>query len=247
MERGAAFEAVFTPVAPPSTFEETVERLGTAIRLGILPAGSRLPAERDLADRLSISRSTLRQAITTLVQSGHLMAQRGRGGGTFVTDSPPLADHSGSEPLTAEAWAVLDERVAVEVGAVILACERAERPDIERLGELVDRMAGVADFEEYRRADMRFHIGVAEAARSARLVASATEVQDQMSALIALIAHPEQVLSSSNVQHRRLVALMARGDCSGAVMLMREHIEGTEHILGGLLPPAGIGVVQRGG
>jgi len=241
MERSRALEGVFTPVAAQTTFEETVERLGTAIRLGLLPAGSRLPAERDLADQLEISRSTLRQAITTLVQSGHLVAQRGRTGGTFVTDSPPLAEDSGSEPLGAEARAVLDERVAVEVGAVILACERAEKEDIERLGELVDRMSEVQDFEDYRRADIRFHIGVAEAARSPRLVAVATEVQGQMSALIARIAHPEYVLAQSNEQHRKLVTLMADKECSRAVTLMRDHIEGTEHILGGLLPGADSG------
>jgi len=74
MEHDAVVESVFTPVWAPTTFEETVERLGTAIRAGILPAGSRLPAERTLADQLGISRSTLRQALTALVQSGHLTA-----------------------------------------------------------------------------------------------------------------------------------------------------------------------------
>ena len=49
MERDAALEAVFMPVRPPSTFEETVERLGTAIRLGLLAPGSQLPPERELA------------------------------------------------------------------------------------------------------------------------------------------------------------------------------------------------------
>ena len=92
MERDAALEAVFQPVRPPTTFEETVERLGTAIRLGLLAPGSRLPPERELAAELRISRSTLREAITTLTQSGHLLAQRGRGGGTFVVSDPPLAD-----------------------------------------------------------------------------------------------------------------------------------------------------------
>jgi len=46
----------------------TVERLGTAIRLGLLAPGSKLPPERELAKQLRISRSTLRQALTTLVQ-----------------------------------------------------------------------------------------------------------------------------------------------------------------------------------
>ncbi|HYC80286.1 MAG TPA: GntR family transcriptional regulator, partial [Solirubrobacterales bacterium] len=93
MERDAALEAVFMPVRPPSTFEETVERLGTAIRLGLLAPGSQLPPERELARRLRISRSTLRQALTTLVQSGHLVSLRGRKGGTFVAEQPPLAEH----------------------------------------------------------------------------------------------------------------------------------------------------------
>src|SRR3954466_8243242 len=90
VQRDVAQEAVFKPVRPATTFEETVERLGTAIRLGLLVPGSRLPPERALAQELRISRSTLRQALLTLVQSGHLLAVRGRSGGTFVADSPPL-------------------------------------------------------------------------------------------------------------------------------------------------------------
>ena len=236
MERRAATDAIFEPVRTATTFEETVERLGTAIRVGLLQPGSKLPAERDLAGQLHISRSTLRQALTTLVQSGHLTSRRGRGGGTFVSDDPPLAESPSEEPLGADAWEVLDERVAVEAGAVILACERARKEDIERLGDLVDRMAVAEDFELYRRADMQFHIGVAEAARSPKLVTAMTDVQGQMSALIARIAHPEQVLTRSNEQHGRLVDLMQNGQASKAVKLMREHIEGTEHILAGLLP-----------
>ena len=52
MQRDAALDAVFMPVRPPTTFEETVERLGTAIRVGLLAPGSRLPAERELAREL---------------------------------------------------------------------------------------------------------------------------------------------------------------------------------------------------
>ena len=235
VSRDAALEAVFKPVHPPTTFEETVERLGTAIRLGLLAPGSQLPPERELADELRISRSTLRQALTTLTQSGHLVAMRGRAGGTFVADAPPLAEDVG-EPLGEDAWAVLEMRVAIESGAAVLACERADDDDLDRLEDLVDRMAEADDFEDYRRADIRFHIGIAEAAQSPRLVSQMTEVQGQMSELIALIAHPEQVLTRSNAQHRRIVSLLRRGDVGRVVRLLREHIEGTEHILAGLLP-----------
>jgi DNA-binding FadR family transcriptional regulator len=236
MERDAALEAVFKPVRPPSTFEETVERLGTAIRLGLLAPADRLPPERELADELHISRSTLRQALTTLVQSGHLVSHRGRGGGTFVSERPPLAPHD-TEPLDPEIWSVLDYRVAVECGSVLLACERASDDQLTRVEGLVAKMgAEVDDFERYRRADIRFHIAIAEAAGSPRLVSAMTETQGQMTDLIALIAHPAEVLGRSNEQHRRLASLLRRGEGSRAVKLMREHIEGTEHILAGLFP-----------
>jgi DNA-binding FadR family transcriptional regulator len=238
MQRDPALEAVFMPVRPPSTFEETVERLGTAIRVGLLSPGSQLPPERELARQLRISRSTLRQALTALVQSGHLVSLRGRRGGTFVADQPPLAELAGDEPLDQGAWAVLDYRVAVECGAALLAAERFDKDQLPRLELLVEKMAAEGDdFEEYRRTDIRFHIAIAEAANSPRLVGAMTEVQGQMSDLIALIAHPPEVLASSNEQHGRLVKALRKGDSSRAVKVMREHIEGTEHILAGLLPP----------
>lgn len=242
VESTSALDAVFKPVQPPSTFEETVERLGTAIRLGLLAPGSRLPAERDLAEQLQISRSTLRQALTTLVQSGHLISVRGRSGGTFVAEAPPLSEDAPvGEPLDDRARAVLDMRVALETGAVLLAAERADEVDLSRLDELVDGMDGAQAFEDYRRADVRFHIGLAEAARSPGLVTAMTEMQGQMSALIARIAHPEEVLSRSNAQHRRLLGLIRKGDVGRAVRLMRDHIEGTEHILVGLMPDGTVG------
>jgi GntR family transcriptional regulator, transcriptional repressor for pyruvate dehydrogenase complex len=234
VDRDAALAGVFQPVRPATTFEETVERLGTAIRIGLLGPGSRLPAERELAGQLGISRSTLRQALTTLTQTGHLVSVRGRSGGTFVAERPPLAEGD-EKPLSEEAWAVLDYRVAIETGATVLAAERAESGDIEQLVALVGSMAEADRFDEYRRADIRLHIGIAEAARSPRLVRAMTEVQGQMSDLIALIPHPEQVLTHSNAQHERLVKLLRRGDAGSAVKLVREHIRGTEYILAGLI------------
>ncbi len=225
------------PVQPASTFEETVERLGSAIRLGLLAPGAKLPPERELAKRLRISRSTLRQALTALVQSGHLVSLRGRTGGTFVAEQPPLTERQDGERLTEGAWEVLDYRVVIETGAVLLAAERGSEAQLDRLDEQVAKMGeALEDFEEYRRLDVRFHISIAEAAQSPRLLSAMTDVQSQMSDLIALIAHPPEVLSSSNDQHARLVKALRKGDGARAVRLMREHTEGTEHILAGLLP-----------
>jgi DNA-binding FadR family transcriptional regulator len=227
-------EAVFAPVQSTTAFEETLERLGTAIKLGLLPPGTRLPPERDLCEQLGIARSTLRQALTALVQSGHLHAVRGRGGGTFVSEKP--LDVAPAEELVD--WRErCDVRFSVEVGIAYLAAERADAAAIARLGELVDEMAACSDdFGGYRRADVRFHVALAEATGSAALVAAATEAQGAMTDLISYIAHPPEVLAWSNAQHARLLDSLRTRDPARAMRIMADHLRGTEHVLAGLLP-----------
>jgi DNA-binding FadR family transcriptional regulator len=237
MPGDAAVAAVFEPVQPPTTFEETVERLGTAIRLGILGPKTRLPSERELADQLGISRSTLRQAITTLVQSGHLMSVRGRGGGTFVVQEPPLAEGSPTGPVREDWREVLDLRAAIEVGTATLAADRASEDDFALMRECVDRMAAASEFDDYRRADIRFHMAIAEASGVPRLVGLVGEVEAEVSELIAHIAHPPEVLDHSNAEHARMIEALERHDATRAVRLLRRHLDGTVHILGGLFPP----------
>jgi len=234
MEGATALGAVFEPVQPPTTFEETVERLGTAIRLGLLAPGTRLPPERELAEQLGISRSTLRQALTTLVQSGHLVSMRGRSGGTFVAEAPPMSQGAGT--LRKDWREVLDQRVAIECGAALLAAERGNEAIFAQMDELIVQMDERPDFDSYRRADVRWHISLAEAAGTPRLVAEMTEVQGQMSELIALIAHPDTVLGHSNDEHRLMLACLRDGDGLGAVKILRGHLAGTEHIIAGLIP-----------
>jgi GntR family transcriptional regulator, transcriptional repressor for pyruvate dehydrogenase complex len=233
MVADASVAAVFEPVQTPTTFEGTVERLGTAIRLGILAPGSRLPSERDLADQLAISRSTLRQAINALVESGHLVSVRGRAGGTFVVPEPPLASGEAG-PLREDWHEVLDLRTAIEVGTVTLAAERIEQESLRVLRESVARMDTAIEFDEYRRADIRFHITIAQATGVPRLVALVTAIQAEVSELVAHIAHPLQVLRHSNADHARLTQALARHDVARAVRVVRLHLEGTEQIIGGL-------------
>jgi GntR family transcriptional repressor for pyruvate dehydrogenase complex len=229
-------EAVFARVRSQTAFEETVDQLGTAIKLGLLPPGSRLPAERDLCARLGIARSTLRQALTALSQSGHVFATRGRHGGTFISDPQPPADPP-SEEMLAQWHETCDRRLAVEVGVAMLAAERATGADLDALDEVALALEdAIEDFVTYRQADIRLHVALAEATRSAQLVREMTEVQGAMTDLIAYIAHPPEILASSNAQHRRLLAAVREGDTISAAREMTEHLKGTEHVLAGLLP-----------
>ena len=229
-------DPVFAPVHSQTAFEETLERLGTAIKLGLLEPGARLPPERDLCTQLGISRSTLRQALTALVQSGHLHAVRGRRGGTFVADQlPPAAAPS---PELMAGWRdVCDMRLASELGVVVLACDRASTEQLEPLEDLIEAMDELlGDFPAFRQADVRFHIGLAETTGSTPLMTAVTEAQGQMTDLIALIPHPAEVLTWSNLQHRRLVEAVRARDVARATSTITDHLRGTEHVLAGLLP-----------
>jgi GntR family transcriptional regulator, transcriptional repressor for pyruvate dehydrogenase complex len=235
-DTAVSLDAVFAPVRSQTAFEETVERLGTAIKLGLLAPGTRLPPERDLCAKLGIARSTLRQALVALGQSGHLHASRGRGGGTFVSDPQPPAQPPSRELLAA--WRqVCDGRMTVEVGVAVLAAERAGADDLARLEQLVSGLEGaLEDFPTYRQLDIRWHVALAEATGNPRLVSAMTEVQGAMTELISHIAHPSEVLDWANDQHRRVLVALRRGDEAKAARGMAEHLRGTEHVLAGLLP-----------
>src|ERR1700739_548044 len=125
LHSASSLDSVFAPVRSQTAFEEAVARIGTAIRLGLLPPGTRLPAERELCAKLGIARSTLRQALVALGQSGHLHAVRGRGRGTLVVGELPPAPPLARDLI--EIWRqTWDHRIAVEVGVAVLASQRAQ-------------------------------------------------------------------------------------------------------------------------
>src|SRR5262249_56398004 len=78
---GEPFGALLAPITLRTAGERIAERLVTAIALGEFVPGQRLPAERDLAAMLEVSRTTVREALQRLQAAGYVTARRGRGGG----------------------------------------------------------------------------------------------------------------------------------------------------------------------
>jgi len=78
------------------------EQLVAAIASGALPAGTRLPPERHLADSLGVSRMTVRQALGDLERDGLVRRVVGRAGGTFVSERGPVRSAAGTAGLSAE-------------------------------------------------------------------------------------------------------------------------------------------------
>ncbi len=118
---------LWRPVRGGNAFEITVARLAQAIRLGLVEVGERLPPERELAERLQVSRVTLREAIGALREAGLLESRRGRSGGTFVVRAGEFTGRPApTRPLSPARWATplhdaLDFRRVLEPGAAALA------------------------------------------------------------------------------------------------------------------------------
>ncbi|WP_033440463.1 FadR/GntR family transcriptional regulator [Saccharothrix sp. NRRL B-16314] len=227
-------DALFRPVRAGNAFEETVERLMQAIRLGVVGPGERLPAERDLATRLGVSRVTLREAIRSLQDAGYVESRRGRYGGTFV-NSPlpvPAPDRRVDPEELADA---LTLRAAVETGAAECAAARALGP-VERRN-LVARLTECRDatVEEYRRKDSRLHLAIAEATGSPSLTAAVADARTRVNALLDRIPLLAPNLAHSNEQHDVIVANIVAGEPEAARRAMAEHLDGTALLLRGFL------------
>jgi DNA-binding FadR family transcriptional regulator len=230
-------------VPAANVFEATVERIGHSIKIGLFGPGDRLPTERELAEIIGVSRTTVRSAIRVLASGGFLTVKRGRGGGTFVAERLPQRGDRARDTLAAtdpdELQQLLDQRRVLECGAAELAAERASSDRYAWLRQLVGRMVEhVDDLDAYRRVDAQFHIAIAQCTGNATLTSAVADLQARLSDLIALIPRSEDALRNSNDQHARIVAAIVRRDGEAARSAMKEHVEATSRFLRGILPRA---------
>ncbi len=233
-------DAVLRPVRGHHAFEGCVEQLATAIRLGVYPVGSLLPSERELAERLAVSRATLREAIAALRQAGLIETRRGRGGGStvisrargrFTGDLAPLSGAAKSEWLD-----VLEFRRIVEPGAAHLAAGHdLSSADRERLTALETAVHTTVGQREHRQADSRLHLTIASLSGSVRLQEAVTSVQSTLDAMLGAIPTLEPNIAHSHHQHRRICTAILAGRPDQARAVMEDHCDDTAALVRGLL------------
>lgn len=231
--------AVFRPVRTGNAFEETVERLLRAIKLGVVTHGESLPAERELAARLSVSRVTLREAIRALQQAGYVESRRGRYGGTFVTYRPTEPDQDDFHRIAADMGGELEDalvyRQVLEPGAAALAATRTLTSEQRQyLRARLDDVAA-ADHSSYRLMDTRFHLAIAEVAGSPSLYSSIAETRLRLNDLLNTIPLLQPNIEHSEVQHQAVLTAILAGNALTAHRKMDEHITGTASLLRGFL------------
>ncbi len=139
---------------------------------GSLKPGDRLPAERELASELGVSRPSLREAIQKLVSRGLLHSRQG--GGTYVTDRLDASFIDPWQQLIEQHSSlqedVLEFRYLLEAASAELAAQRATDADLQRLQQAyatLDAAYAQSDRPAQVKADVAFHLTIAEASHNA--------------------------------------------------------------------------------
>lgn len=198
-------------------------------------AGSvRLPAERNLAEELGVSRRALRQALDILEAEGRVWRHVGQG--TFVGSRPRVnparSDLIATRTHPAEVMVV---RLLLEPQIAAHAALYATPTDISRLRECARKTAAAPDLETFELWDTRLHLAIAEATHNALLLALFAAVLDirkttEWGKLKAASFNPEHHRTYSG-DHQRLIDAIGERDAPAAEEAMRQHLDSVEEHL----------------
>lgn len=215
-----------TRLARPRLYEQIVQELLTYIRTKGLTTGDRLPAERDLAQALGVSRASLAQALVALEVIGVVQVRHGDGAVLLGADQEEhtllsaVREHQDTLPD------VIDARAALEAKLAALAAERHDEEDlaaIETALELMERQ--VTTGERALEGDRAFHEAVTRAGHSrilARLMAEISElILETRIESLSQPGRPQQSLD----QHRAVAEAIRDRDPQRAAIAMSRHID----------------------
>jgi GntR family transcriptional repressor for pyruvate dehydrogenase complex len=208
---------------------------------GTFAAGAKLPSLDELCRRYGVGRSTLREAMSALKAMGRVAIRQG--GGTYALEAPSPAHPAALAP---DAWVdraatlrrVLEVRRVLETGCAALAAANRTADDLAALETLLaDMTRGVDDDGALgEQADVRFHLGIAEATHNPMLVdmmRSITErLHDSMKDTRALWLYAEKSSAERLVrEHRSIYEAVAAGDAAEASRRMEAHLAKVEQVL----------------
>lgn len=225
-----ATEATGLLEALPSrrTRERIAERLATAVALGQYWPGERLPAERQLAELLDVSRSTVREALHLLADQGIVEIRRGRNGGTFVLrHETPVAGAVVRRTLL-PGWArlsqLLDFRCAVEGQIARLAAQRRTKTEARQILRLAEEyLTSGGSRESSAAADQALHGAIAKASHNPLWVELSAQVRYEVNQGLGVEPFSAHLRRRGEEHHPLLAEAVAAGDDTRAAELAAEH------------------------
>lgn len=217
--------------------DQLVVRLRTLITERQLEAGMRLPAERQLAAELGVSRSSLREAIQQLISAGVLSSRRG--GGTWVRQQiEPWSEQRIVQPirlLLADdpdyRYDILEARHAIEASTAWYAALRAGEADKERLQYAFDATLKLKESDDpdlAAQADVRFHLAIAEASHNLVLLQTMRGFFDLLQSSVMqsrqrMYIKPA-IFARLTEQHQAVLQAILAGDAERARKAMVDHL-----------------------
>jgi GntR family transcriptional repressor for pyruvate dehydrogenase complex len=211
-------------MAKPKLYEQVVERLRAYVVDSGLRAGDKLPPERDLAERLGISRASVKQAIVVLEVQGLVDVRHG--GGSYLTrdslDVEPVADMVARRRRLPD---VLEAREALETKLAELAAHRRTDEDLRTIDAALAHMASEIESGGLgAEGDRRFHEAVTRAAHNALLAEFMRSIAPQIAESRGeSLRQPDRPVRSLG-QHERIAAAIRAQDPEGAAAAMRDHV-----------------------
>lgn len=221
---------MYSAVQPAHISDQIVEQLQTIILNGELRPGDKLPGERELAARMNVSRTAVREAVKTLRERGMVKILSGRG--TFVADYQENSveslhntlailtrDPSGSSDL-------VEIRAILEPAITAIACENLSDDDLIQLEAIVAEMdAAISDPERFVSADLEFHNFLAQATRNELIPTLLNPIiillRDQRKEIFKTNKGPQ----NGQYHHKKILAALKRRDAQAAREAMAAHIE----------------------
>ena len=218
--------ALHDAVAPePRLYRVVSNRIEDLIRDDNIQPGQRLPSERDLAIKLGVSRTSLREALIAL-ELGGIVEVRG-GSGVYVSErAAPMAPAPAAGPGPFE---VLGARRMIEVEVAAMAARNATATAIDAILVAVEQMEKQhEDQVDNEVADRNFHLAIARAAGNSALVGVIEYLWNQRGTLWHRMTEhfqTEELRRQTLIDHRAILGAIAAHDVAGARQAMRAHLD----------------------
>ena len=226
-------------------YSQVVERISALIESGEFAVGTRLPPERELAQRFNVSRPTVREAVIALEAVGKISVRSGSGMYVASTASlvGPSADISPFE--------LMESRVLIEGEAAALAATLITEEQLASLAQALELMAQENAVDGLGRdcADQRFHTIIAQATKNQMLVGMIERLWDTQQGLQHIRSAHESVCKPDPEvrlsEHRAIYEALAARDSQAARAAMRRHFARAIEALHAATEEAAVAEVQR--
>ena len=225
--------AAFTPVAHRRAFEAILDQLEALIAAGVLSAGDRLPAERELAAQLQVSRTSVREALRVLEALGLVATRRGADHGAVLLREPGNAFATSVRLLAAlghvELEEIVDFRAIVESGAARGLAERRDPAVLATLDALLERSeAEDVAHADFHALDAEFHVTLVRSAGNRLVNLMESGVDSALRRVITEVGFLEErwddIRTPIIEEHRALLDAIRQGEAARAAELANAHV-----------------------